>query len=132
MKFIHLLRIAALLLFSVHAQAQITQIEPQILLNNIDNHQMLTILDVRSEQEFLEGHIQGAINIPYDQLLQNKARIAKYKAQELVVYCRSGRRADIAYQTLQNLGFTKLIDLRGHLNLWQKLNFPLVTQDAIK
>jgi len=132
MKLVLSLRIAAILLFSACAQAQITQIEPQALLDNIVNQQTLTILDVRSEQEFSEGHIQGAINIPYDQLVQNKTRIAKYKAQELVLYCRSGRRASVAYQTLQNLGFSKLIDLRGHINLWQALNFPLVTPDAIK
>lgn len=128
MKFTHLLRIAALLLFSAGAQGKIVQIEPQALLDNIGHQQTLTILDVRSEQEFLEGHIQGAINIPYDQLVQHKERITKYKTQPLVLYCRSGRRADIASQTLQKLGFSSLIDLRGHINLWRELNFPLVTQ----
>ncbi|WP_415226732.1 rhodanese-like domain-containing protein [Psychromonas sp.] len=128
MKLAHMIRIAALLLFSVCAQAKITQIEPQVLLNKIDNQQTLAILDVRSEQEFLESHIQGAINIPYDQLVQNKERIAQYKTQPLVIYCRSGRRAHIAYQTLQGLGFNQLMDLKGHINLWQKLDFPLVTQ----
>ncbi len=128
MKLVYLIRIATLLLFSAYAQAKIAQIEPQALLDNIASQKISVILDVRSEQEFLQGHIQGALNIPYNQLIQHKALIEKYKTEDVVIYCRSGRRARIAYQTLQDLGFNQLMDLRGHINLWQALNFPLVTE----
>ncbi|MCG6201951.1 rhodanese-like domain-containing protein [Psychromonas antarctica] len=127
MKLVYLITISTLLLFSICTQAQISQITPQELYNKIESGQPIVILDVRTAQEFSQGHIQGAVNIPYDQLHSHKKKLNAYKANAIVVYCRSGRRAEIAQQTLHDLGFTQLIDLKGHINLWQALNLPLLS-----
>jgi len=119
-------KVAALLLFSVFCYAQVTQIEPQQLLKRIQNEQPLIIFDVRSEGEYAQGHIKGAINIPYDQIGNQKNTIDIYRDQKVVLYCHSGRRAGIAAGMLQKQGFTKLIDLNGHMILWDKLQYPLV------
>ncbi len=60
------------------------------------------IVDVRTKEEYEEGHIKNAILIPYDQI---NDQIALDKEKKILVYCRSGRRSAIAYQTLTNLGF---------------------------
>lgn len=113
-----------ILLISTFAQAGIKQIEPQALFKLMEKQQVPLIIDVRSKDEFKQGHLQGAINIPYDSLFEYK-QLDAYKAQEIIVYCRSGRRAQVASNVLQDKGFNKLADLNGHLLLWQKLKYPL-------
>ncbi len=127
MKIFNLINTTLLILFSAVSHAQLKQIEPQQLLNEIQNNKILTIFDVRSEAEFAQGHIQGAINIPYDQIGQYKDKLSAYKDHNVVLYCRSGRRAQIAAAALQRLGLSQLVDLNGHLLLWQKLHYPLVS-----
>ncbi|ABM02713.1 Rhodanese domain protein [Psychromonas ingrahamii 37] len=122
----NMLKLATLLLFSSFCNAQVSHIEPQQLIKQIQNEKLLVILDVRTENEYTQGHIQGAINIPYDQLRKEQDKIIAYKDQQVILYCHSGRRADMAARTLQALGFTKLIDLTGHMVLWEQLQYPLV------
>ncbi|MDH4234717.1 MAG: rhodanese-like domain-containing protein, partial [Gallionella sp.] len=81
------------------------------------NHTHL-ILDVRSPQEYAEGHIPGAVNISFDQLSSRLAEIGSYKDKDVVLYCKSGRRAGIAANTLQAAGFSKLLHLDGDMNAW--------------
>lgn len=122
----NIIKVAILLLFSSFCHAQVSQIEPQQLIKQIQNEKLLIIIDVRTEDEYTQGHIKGAINIPYDQLRQYQDKIMAYKDQQVILYCRSGSRAEIAASTLQELGFTKLIDLNGHMILWEQLGYPLV------
>lgn len=65
------------------------------------------IVDVRTKEEFDEGHVVGAKNIPYDEIDEN---VSLDKTKTILVYCRSGRRSGIAKDTLTNLGYT-VIDL---------------------
>jgi phage shock protein E len=83
MKLACLIKITILLLFSVCAQAEIVQIAPHALLTKIESGQNIAILDVRTAQEFSQGHIQGAVNIPYDQLLNHQTQINGYKKKHL-------------------------------------------------
>jgi len=118
-------KLLPLLLFSMVVKADIQQITPQLLLTLLQKQQAPIILDVRSQQEYQQGHIEGAINIAYDQLGSQSELLKDYKQQPIVVYCRSGRRAQVAYQALQQKGFTQLVDLQGHMNLWQQKQYPL-------
>lgn len=61
------------------------------------------IVDVRTEEEYEESHIVGAINIPYDEINEN-SKLDKEKA--IFVYCRSGKRSEVAFNELTNLGYT--------------------------
>ena len=119
-------KLLILLLFSGFSHANIQQIEPQVLLKLTQNQQAPFILDVRSQEEFQQGHIKGAINIPYDQIANNSALLTDYKNKPIVVYCRSGRRASVAEHILLEKGFMQLVDLKGHINLWQQRKYPLV------
>ena len=65
------------------------------------------ILDVRSNEEFNKGKYQNALNIPFDTIDDNI--LAKFDNNiKILLYCRSGRRAKIAYQNLKNLGYKKV------------------------
>lgn len=119
-------KLLALLLFSAFSQANIQQIEPQVLLKLIQDQQAPLILDVRSKEEFQQGHIQGAINISYDRLENENVLLNAHKNNTIIVYCRSGRRAQVAYQILHKKGFKQLVDLKGHIILWQQRQYPLV------
>ena len=76
------------------------------------------ILDVRSPEEFSEGRIPGAVNIPYDALEERLAELAAGQDDEIIVYCRSGRRAVIAEEILVAAGYRNVRDLEGHMIGW--------------
>jgi len=61
------------------------------------------IVDVRADFEYKTGHLVGAINIPYDEIDEN---VNLDKDKVIFVYCKSGNRSSIAYETLTNLGYT--------------------------
>ena len=124
----YIISLIILVLFTTFAQAGVKSIEPQMMLKLLQNKQAPLILDVRTEQEFMDGHIEGAINISYDLLIEQSEKLAPYKEQDIIVYCRSGRRVQIAYNIMQEQGFKKLIDLSGHMLLWNKLHYPLVKE----
>lgn len=86
------------------------------------------ILDVRSGEEYAEGHIAGAINIPHQELAAHLAQLGSIETP-LLVYCRSGRRAGIALETLTELGYRSLQHLDGDMLAWQSLAFPLKTSE---
>ena len=70
----------------------------------IEKAQQPLIIDVRTPEEFSEGHLTNAINIPFDQI----AKIENYltdKSKPILLYCRSGRRAELAENTLYTLGY---------------------------
>jgi len=74
------------------------------------------LIDVRTPAEFAAGHIPGAVNIPYDLLAGSLP--TEDREDTIVVYCRSGRRSAIAKNTLESLGFTRVLDFGG-INRWE-------------
>lgn len=83
------------------------------------------ILDVRSFEEYDQGHVSGAINIPHNELENHIEELGIDKSQELVVYCRSGRRAAIAENILLQKGYSYVRDLSGHWQGWIELKSAL-------
>jgi len=72
------------------------------------------LVDVRTPQEYEAGHLEGALLIPYDQIPQRLAEFGEDKSRPIVVYCRSGRRAGVAEQTLRKAGFTNVLNAGGY------------------
>jgi phage shock protein E len=69
------------------------------------------IIDVRTQDEWNDGHMEGAILIPYDLIGESIGTAVKDKSKRLYVYCRSGRRSKIAKETLDKLGYKDVVDL---------------------
>lgn len=74
------------------------------------------LLDVRTPEEFKEGHVAGATNIPVQVLESRMAELSDKKDVDIVVYCRSGMRSAKAAAMLKEKGFTKVHDLGGMSN----------------
>ena len=83
----------------------------------------LYVLDVRTPEEFASGHVPGAVNIPYDQVASRVAEIPKDK--EVVLYCRSGRRAGLAAAELEKAGYEDLQLMQGDMPAWEKAGLPV-------
>ena len=71
------------------------------------------LLDVREEDEFATGHIEGAILIPYESIEERAEEELPDKQQTILVYCRSGRRSAIAAESLAALGYEDVRDFGG-------------------
>lgn len=128
MKLIQLTLVILLSLFTFLAFAEETPpISQQALLTLMAAPANKTlVLDVRSADEFAEGHIAGAINISHEQINANLSKIMAYKDQTVVVHCRSGRRAVSAENDLRAAGFSDLRHLDGDMNAWQAADLPVV------
>lgn len=70
-------------------------------------------IDTRSPEEFASGHLPGAINIPHDQIEERWHELGPALDREIVVYCKSGRRSEIAKQTLERLKFSNVTNGGG-------------------
>lgn len=81
--------------------------------------QQAILLDVRTADEYANGHVAQAILVPHDSIAEKIASISPKKDQKIYVYCRSGRRSGIATQTLKSMGYTHVTDLGGLGNLGQ-------------
>ena len=76
------------------------------------------VLDVRTPEEFADGHIDGAILIPDYEIEASAKNILTDKNALILVYCRSGRRSKLASQTLTNMGYTNIKEFGGIIT-WQ-------------
>lgn len=102
-----------------------TPMSQEALLEQQAKHpKQLFVLDVRTPQEYAEGHVPGAVNVPHDQLASRLAEVPKDK--DVVLYCRSGRRAGMAADVLAANGYKHLSHLEGDMNAWVEKGRPVV------
>ena len=89
------------------------QITAKEAKNIMDNETDYIILDVRTEEEFIEGHIAGAILIPDYEITEKAEKFLTDKDQLILVYCRSGRRSKLAADSLVTMGYTNIKEFGG-------------------
>lgn len=116
--FASLLAALFLLVLSNGCAAQVADISQTELLRRINANYAHIILDVRTPEEYKEGHLPGAVNIPFDRLDSRLAEIDPYKSKEVVLYCGSGGRVIIAALILRSAGFKNLLHLDGDMDGW--------------
>ena len=84
------------------------------------------VLDVRRAEEFAAGRVPGARNVPHEAILADPAKaLGASTDAEIVVYCQSGRRANMALEALQKAGYTRLSHLEGDYAGWQSQGRPV-------
>ena len=88
----------------------------------------VVVLDVRSNQEYRNGHIPGALNIEVQRLGASLDELASHRDKTLVVTCEHGLRARMAMYTLQRAGFEKILHLSGDMQAWRKAQFEMETE----
>jgi rhodanese-related sulfurtransferase len=94
----------------------VPEISAQELLSVAGAADAPLVLDVRSAEEYASGHVPGARNLSHDQVAARLAELGP--AREVVVYCESGRRADLAADVLRDAGFT-VRHLVGDMAEWR-------------
>lgn len=98
---------------TVKAYRQITMNEAASIMKSEKDY---IILDVRRPDEFSEGHIPNAINVPNEIIGTSEISELPDKNQLILVYCRSGRRSKEASQKLVDLGYTNVVEFGGILD----------------
>ena len=89
----------------------------------IDNNEVF-LLDVRTQEEFDEGYIEGAILIPDYELESRLSEVPE--DAKILVYCRSGRRSVTASNILVDAGYTDVYNMLGGINDWKDAEYPVV------
>ncbi len=109
---------------AVQPAAQASPItQEQLLQRQAQRPDQLFLLDVRTPEEYAEGHVPGAVNLTHDQLASRLAEVPKDK--DVVLYCRSGRRAAVAADVLAAHGYTHLSHLEGDMAAWTENGRPV-------
>lgn len=85
------------------------------------------IIDVRSGREYRNGHIQGALHMPFWQTFSRADEIALPRHRTVVVTCAHGPRAGIGRFALKRAGFGNVVYLEGHMSGWYRAGLPVVT-----
>ena len=85
-----------------------------------------TLVDLRSPNQFKDGHIAGARNLPGDQLVADPKAIAKLADKTVVLYCDDGATTGAALRTLARAGIKNVLSLSGGLSAWKQENLPVV------
>ena len=83
------------------------------------------LVDVRTPEEYKEGHIKDFININFNGTDFQKDIMALDKSKAVFLYCRSGNRSQQTQRVLKKMGFTTVIDLHGGFEAWKGGGFPV-------
>lgn len=89
---------------------QISQDEARQIMETTDDY---IIVDVRRADEFAEGHIPGAVNVPNETIEEEAGAALPNKEQTLLLYCRTGNRSKQAAQKLADLGYSNVYEFGG-------------------
>jgi phage shock protein E len=84
------------------------------------------VIDVRTEQEWKDGHLDGAVLIPHDRIEQGIVAVAPDRKGRIYLYCRTGRRTGVAFDVLKKIGYENVVNLGTMENASNVLNRPIV------
>ena len=95
---------------------EIRHVSMNDIVKIMEENKDYVIVDVRTPDEYKEGHIPNAINIPNETINETVYNKLKDKNQLILIYCRSGSRSRQAAYKMQKLGYTNLVDFGGIIN----------------
>lgn len=104
----------------VHAAAAVSPTEAVRLMND-----GAVLVDVRSMNQFKDGHIAGARSLPGDQIAEGAKTLDKFRDKTVITCCDSGITSGAAARKLTELGFKQVYNLRGGLAAWRQDNLPV-------
>ncbi|MDD3242923.1 MAG: rhodanese-like domain-containing protein [Eubacteriales bacterium] len=99
-------------------------LSPEQMKGWMDEGRTYTLVDVRTQEEYDQGYIPGAVLIPDSELIARAPEKLPDQTATIVVYCRSGRRSAAAAQALVEAGYTNVYDLGGIINWPYEITTP--------
>lgn len=118
------------LVFSCGPKEGLQNLEATAFQKAILSESSKQILDVRSTEEFQNGHIEGAVNADINSPTFQETASSLEKGKAVFVYCLSGARSASAAGQLKEMGFTNIINLTGGMLSWQSANLPVTTNQS--
>lgn len=116
----------------IHSFSQTGELDTKSFQDSLSTPNV-QLLDVRTANEYNQGHIAGAFQADWNNFEQFKERTASLdKQQTLYVYCLAGSRSAAAQKWLQKEGFKKVYNLRGGINAWNLDDLPLEGKKEVK
>ncbi|WP_218220439.1 rhodanese-like domain-containing protein [Nesterenkonia sp. Act20] len=110
---------------TAQARARISEVSAEDALR--PDHADQILMDVRGEDEYAQGHLAGAVNIPLDKFSERAETDLPDKGAPVVCYCNGGNRGALAADALRQMGFSNVVSLAGGLNAVPE---PLKNQDG--
>jgi len=104
--------------------AKVELITVQDLKKWIDSKERVTVVDVRRESEWIEGHIKGSKHIYVGQLEKQTHKLPRHNP--IVVTCKTGNRSSFGASVLLRAGFDRVYNCLGGIDAWSKSGFPLI------
>ena len=92
----------------------------QLSARDLDQKKGMTILDVRTNKEYEQGHIPGSVHVQLSEIGDKVKKLKKDK--DLVVYCQNGNRSIWAIKRLMGMGYKNLYNLKGGYNAWKRIH----------
>jgi len=117
--------VANILLMTIGCTAPVNNISQQVLMSKMASDNPPLLIDVRSKQEFSDGHLLNAINIPHTELAARLSEIGQNKDRNIVLYCLSGTRAKVAQKILFKNKFSQVEHLSGDFSAWQNAGLSI-------
>ena len=84
------------------------------------------VLDVRTPKEYQQGHLEGSVLIPLQELQTRWPEIADYRNQDVLIYCATGNRSTVASKILIDSGFKRIVNMRHGIVDWAQQGLPFV------
>ncbi len=97
---------------------KITTLQAKQVKKMIDNYEFDLIIDLRTEDNYLKGHIPGAINIPINEITDKVEFLNEYKDKHVILYCGIGSQSKSACKVLALNGFDKLYNLANGMKTY--------------
>ena len=113
-----------MLLWPILQSATAAGVAPNTVVQLL-NREKGVLIDVCQPEEFAQGHIVGAKNIPLAELESKLPGLVKNKAVPVVLVCQSGNRSGRAVATAKRLGYQQAQSLAGGLKAWKAANLPV-------
>jgi rhodanese-related sulfurtransferase len=100
-------------------------VSPQMAVQ-LMNKSDAVVVDVRGANDFKEGHIVDAINIPVTELTRRLAELDAYRTRSVIVVCAMGQHAGLVGRQLTHAGFTQVVRLDGGMSAWRAAGLPVI------
>jgi rhodanese-related sulfurtransferase len=108
------------------AKTRIRETNVREVKKHLDAQESFTIIDVREESEWAQGHLPGAVHLGKGVIERDIENTVPGKATPIVLYCGGGYRSALAADNLQKMGYTNVFSMDGGWRGWTEAGFPTV------
>ena len=107
------------------AKKHVTEIVPSAVLKRLERKSETIVVDVREDLEWKAGHVAGAIHLGKGIIERDIETTIPEKSTEIILYCGGGFRSALSADSLQKMGYTNVLSMKGGWRKWKALAYPV-------